>query len=132
MKEKIINWLIKATKADTNKISDGYHTFEELYEHRIELWIAFCSVLARLREAEPKNAHLKPYNVWFTKKHSDGSEWKGWFVLGIGEGVYQMTYHLPDKYWKRGDIQYRAELKSKAPKYDGHTPKDVIQRLRNI
>lgn len=40
MKEKIINWLIKTLRADTNKISDGYHTFDDLYEHRTELFIA--------------------------------------------------------------------------------------------
>lgn len=132
MKEKLINWLIKTLKADTNKISDGYHTFEELYEHRIELWITVCSLLTRLRGVLPGNPHLKPYNVWFTKKHSDGIEWEGWFILGVGSGNYQMTYHLPEKYWHRGDIQIRAELKERAPKYDGHTPKDVIERLKNL
>jgi len=31
---------------DTGKISDGYHTFDELYDHRITLWIALCRLSA--------------------------------------------------------------------------------------
>ena len=116
MKPNLINWLIKALKVDTNEISDGYHTFGELYEHRIELWIAFC-----------KRNHD---NSWRSKRHSDGSEMPGWFVLGYGvqEGK-QMTYHLPMKYWKRLDGVIKRY--SKAPKWDGHTAADVIERLKN-
>lgn len=36
----------------TGKTSDGYHTFDELYEHRITLWIALCRTQAAvIREA---------------------------------------------------------------------------------
>jgi hypothetical protein len=116
MKEKIINWLIKVTKSDTNKISDGYHTFEDLYEHRIELWIAFLN--------EVQN------NTWKSKKHSDGSIWKGWFIAGLGkEKGEQITYHLPIKYWSK---LWGADTLSKAPEFDGHTSKDVIKRLQSL
>jgi len=116
MKERIINWLIKITKADTNKISDGYHTFGELYEHRIELWIALLNDIQT--------------DCWKSKKHSDGTEWKGWFIAGINEEKgTQMTYHLPIKYWSK---LWGAETRSKAPEYDGHTPNDVIKRLQNL
>lgn len=115
MKEKIINWLIKVTKADTNKISDGYHTFEQLYEHRIELWIALC-----------KNKRFS----WKSKKHSDGSIWKGWFILGNGlNSGLQITYHLPIMYWGRCKS---IKTYRKAPKFDGHTPQDVIKRLKKL
>jgi len=116
MREKFINWLIKATKADTSMISDGYHTFGELYEHRIELWIA---LLNRYRR-----------NCWKSRRHSDGTIWKGWFLAGMyTEKGQQMTYHLPQKYWNRlPDI----EVKRKAPEFDGHTPNDVIKRLKNL
>lgn len=120
MKEKIINWLIKITKADTNKISDGYHTFEQLYEHRIELWISLCKKLNPLMSCV----------VWKSRVHSDGSVWPGWFILGVSakEGL-QITYHLPDKYWKRLDL---ITTRDKAPKWDGHTPEDVLKRLRKL
>ena len=114
-KEKFINWLIKVLKADTNKISDGYHTFEQLYEHRIELWMVICK------------DHTES---WKSKKHSDGSVWDGWFILGIGtQKGKQMTYHLPIKYWKElGEV----ETLPKAPEYDGHTPQDVLRLLRKV
>lgn len=116
MKEKIINWLIKVTKADTNKISDGYHTFEELYEHRIRLWIALCKE--------------NTINSWATKRHSDGSVWKGWFLMGMfSEDGKQMTYHLPNKFWK--EIPSTIKI-IQAPEYDGHTPNDVLKRLKKL
>jgi hypothetical protein len=121
--EDIINDMIKIEGVDTNKISDGYHTFGELYEHRIELFIAlvYCAdeyLLGRLGGA------------WRSKKHDDGSEWDGWFIMGIGadEGK-QITYHLPNKYWDRCDF---VETLERAPKWDGHSSDDVLERLRKI
>lgn len=122
MKEKFINWLIKTTKANTNKISDGYHTFEELYEHRIELWIWMLNYLKATHD-------FVQLPVWKSKIHSDGSKWKGWFIAGINtKKGRQITYHLPIKYWKRLDI---STLR-KAPNFDGHTPKDVLERLKTL
>lgn len=119
LKVKFINWLIKTTKADTNKISDGYHTFEELYEHRIELYMALCRKVYKGNKT----------NVWKAKIHSDGSVWKGWFILGINttKGT-QITYHLPIKYWGKIDVIDWG----KAPEFDGHTPQDVIKRLKQL
>lgn len=113
MKEQLINWLIRVLKVDTNKISDGYHTFEQLYEHRIELYIALCKD--------------NPLYSWKSRVHSDGSRWDGWFILGMGRGKDQITYHLPEKYWKR---LRQIPTKDKAPAWDGHTPDDVIKRLQ--
>ena len=30
---------------ERSKISDGYHDFEELYEHRCRLFVALCNAL---------------------------------------------------------------------------------------
>lgn len=116
---KSINWLIKVFDVDTDGISDGYHTFGELYEHRIALWIAYCN--------EIENTWHQS-RVWKTKKHSDGSEIDGWFVLGMDylEG-YQKTYHLPISYWEECS---RFKTLDKAKNYDGHTSKDVLRRLK--
>ena len=123
MKEKIINWLIKYTNADTNQISDGYHTFEQLYEHRIELWIAFCNKVGMV---------YKGYYFWKSKTHCDGSKWDGWFISGVEtKKGKQITYHLPEKYWDMLKYPQIRTLK-KAPEYDGHTPDDVISRLRDL
>ncbi len=114
--ESAINTLIKVSKADTNKISDGYHTFGELYQHRIEIYIALC-----------KKEHYQNNSVWRSRLHSDGSEMDGWFVLGINtENGKQITYHLPSVYWI--DTLFAITL-DKAPEFDGHTSAQVLERI---
>ena len=99
-------------------ISDGYHTFAELYEHRNALFIALCRSLKKSKAAQ----------IWRSEIHSDGSKMHNWFILGIGkEAGAQITYHLPITKWK--DTGFAATLK-KAPKWDGHTSSDVIERLK--
>lgn len=113
MKEQQINELIKSSGSDTNLISDGYHTFGELYEHRIMLFIALAK---------------QTMSAWRTTKHSDGSSWDGWFVLGIFKKAgEQMTYHLPMSKWN--DCEF-AETLDKAPDFDGHTSNDVLNRIK--
>lgn len=116
--EEEINANIQVSGANTNKISDGYHTFEELYEHRIVLFIALCRSLV--------NEHV----IWKSRKHSDGSSWDGWFVLGIGthKGT-QITYHLPDRFWDDCSFAATNEI---APWFDGHTSADVLKRIKSL
>lgn len=128
-KEGALNVIIKEGGIDTNKISDGYHTFGELYEHRIELFIQVCK-----RWGSLPGDYVTPQNreVWRSRFHSDGkiAYGGGWFVLGIGKSAgFQITYHLPEKYWDRTSF---AETLPVAPEFDGHTPNDVIQRLKNL
>lgn len=103
---------------DMGSISDGYHTFDELYEHRVTLYIALCSRLD------------SSYYVWRSEKHSDGSSYEGYFILGIDdEKGKQITYHIPMKYWEQ---TYFAETLEKAPEFDGHSSKDVLERLQKL
>lgn len=111
--------VIRITGVDTNKISDGFHTFGELYAHRIELFLALCRLFDRRNDVE----------VWKSKLHSDGSVYEGWFIVGIGyKPGTQITYHLPDDRWNDADFT----VWSRAPKYDGHSSDDVIKRLKQI
>lgn len=101
----------------TGDTSDGYHTFNELYEHR---HLLFMNMLYLVWQQGHRN-------VWKSLKHSDGSILGDWFIAGINEQAgEQITYHLPIKYWSLcpGDI------KTAAPEYDGHTSSDVAYRLR--
>lgn len=124
-REAEINLEIVENKLDTNKISDGYHTFEELYEHRITLFIALC----RLMKFEYK-LQYDGKGVWRSKAHSDGSVWDGWFILGILQTPgQQITYHLPISKWEETNF---ATTLDKAPTFDGHTPQDVLQRLKQL
>lgn len=96
----------------TGNISDGYHTFDELYDHRITLWIALC----KQRQVS-----------WRSKVHSDGSMFEGWFVLGMGTGKgCQMTYHLPISRWDDTGFAMTMDM---APEFDGHTPAEVLKRI---
>jgi hypothetical protein len=120
-KELAINTII-ASGCDTNEISDGYHTFGELYDHRISLFIA----LARRYSGHPK---MKG-EVWRSQNHSDGSGISGWFILGMfTKASKQITYHIPISRWTECGF---AEILKFAPEWDGHTSKDVIERLKNL
>lgn len=120
MMEDKINKMIQRPDIDANLISDGYHTFKELYDHRIALFIALCKFVDRAWSA--------PYGAWKSKIHSDGTSWDGWFIAGIGIGGDMVDYHLPIDMWDKLDVK---EL-DKAPEYDGHTPADVLKRLLEL
>lgn len=100
--------------ADVEKMSDGYHTFADLYEQRLIL----SSALAK------NNPH-----AWKSKRHDDGSVpfGGGWFIMGFDtdEGCY--TYHYELKDW---DL-FQCEELDKGKPWDGHTSKDV-RRLLSI
>ena len=100
---------------------DGYHTFTELYEHRITLWIALCRQLV-------KNNFFNP--VWRSEVNGDGTKWDGWFILGfVDDNGKQITYHLPIEKWNETSF---AETIDKAPDFDGHTSDDVLERLKKL
>lgn len=113
------NILVSATgqEVETLQISDGYHTFDELYEHRYALFVALCKVLSE--------------RAWRSERHSDGSRYDGYFLLGVNKSYgKQITYHLPMKYWMQTD--FVRETLPCAPEYDGHSPAEVLRRLRDL
>lgn len=106
--------IIGAPAADVEKMSDGYHTFADLYEQRLILSAALAK----------NNPH-----AWKSKRHEDGSVpfGGGWFIMGFDtdEGCY--TYHYELKDW---DL-FQCEELDKGKPWDGHTSKDV-RRLLSI
>lgn len=124
--EEQVNYIIKANKLDTNKISDGYHCFSELYEHRIRLFITLCKAL-RYMDSE-SDVDILP--LWKSKVHHDGSSYDGWFIMGINyKNGEQISYHLPMSYWDEADFVLEH---LRAPEWDGHTAADVLERLKNL
>jgi len=96
------------------KISDGYHTFDELYEHR---HILFINVLKAHQHAA--------FKTWLNDKKE---AWEGWFICGMNTTYGQITYHLPEKYWSMLDVrevEYNHD-------YDGHTSSDALCRLEKL
>ncbi len=109
---------------------DGYHTFDELYNHRIALFITLCNYIYKMYGKLPDSARgdMIP---WKSKNHHKGGEpiYDGWFIAGIGfDKGKQISYHLPIKDWDK----LRVVTYDNAPEWDGHTPDDVIERLLKL
>ncbi len=101
-------------KNNTGEVSDGYHTFDELYEHRHVLFMALMS----------QNKDIS----WMAERHDDGSFFEGWFVAGVNLPTGVVTYHLPDRL--RDVIENLGiPVYRDAPKWDGHTSSDVVTRI---
>lgn len=105
-----------AKAINTNDISDGCHTFGELYDHRAKLFSIIC------------NQDFICENAWKSRLHDDGTMFDGYFIVGINTPKGQATYHYEMKYW---DYFHIKEL-DKAPKWDGHTPNEAIERLLSL
>lgn len=106
-------------ECDRGKVSDGYHTFNELYEHRCLLFVALINVLY---DKSPDYRCFKSY------RHYDGSKYDGWIIAGFYINEEQITYHLPEKLWSMLCVCACEH----APKWDGHTSKDVLDRLEKF
>ena len=105
---------------DIENFSDGYHTFKELYEYRL------------LYNAALFNEFAKNKNIPVCKsfRHSDGELpfGGGWFIVMAQLPTGQISNHYELKDW---DLFKIPELEC-AWVYDGHTPKDVANRLRDF
>lgn len=104
---------------DVQKLSDGYHTFEELYMHRMVLTAAFFNMLAA----------STPYVVVKSKRHWDGSKCfdsDNWFIVQAELPTGQISYRYDSQYWHMFDI---PEVMI-GHKFDGHTPNDVLTRTQ--
>lgn len=93
---------------------DEYHTMDELYEYRM-----LYNALA---------ANLMPDKAVKSWRHSDGEECfgGGWFVVYLNSPAGQISNHYKAEHW---DL-FRVPEAETAPEYDGHTPADAAQRLR--
>lgn len=101
-------------KLKTGDLSDGYHTYNELYHHRA---ILFSVIINQNKET-----------AWKSKKHHDGTMYDGMFIVGIDTPNGQYSYHYDiEPYWN----MFECKELDNAPVWDGHEPKD-IDRLKSI
>lgn len=108
-------WLDKQGESqDKGEISDGYHTFNELYYYRMLYNAAFFNML-------PKEWVHK------SKKHHDGEECfgGGWFIVMANLPTGQISNHYELKDW---DL-FQIPEKEVADKWDGLTPQEAADRL---
>lgn len=108
---------------DMGSVSDGLHTFDELYEFRMLYNAAYFNLLASKRDMPVKRP--KPVK---SKRHSDGQLCfgGGWFVVVVQLPDGQISNHYPLKDW---DL-FQIDEVERAPEFDGHTAQDVAQILR--
>lgn len=108
------NSISSAQPRITGATSDGYHTFDELYEHRHMLFSIVCAM----------------FDGWKSKAHAKGEKaiYDGFFIAGVQTPLGQATYHLPLRWWDR----YQCKELEYAPKFDGHTADDALQRIPSL
>lgn len=102
-------------------VSDGYHTFDELYRHRALLTAALFNTWAEIWSPTT-------YGVHKARLHSDGTKIDGYFIVMALLPTGQISYHYPDTDWDLFDI---PEL-DRALTWDKHTSADVLDRLERF
>ena len=110
----------KLDAVETGQISDGFHSFDELYAFRTYYNACLFNEWARQGK----------YDVHKSVRNGDGDLCFGghWFVVvaTLPNGQISNHYHMDD--WKLFDV---VERYTSAP-WDGHTAKDVMARLREF
>lgn len=109
-------------KIDMGEVSDGWHTFNELYEYRMLYNAALFNEMAKGRNFNEVHKSLR---------HNDGELCfgGGWFVVVALLPTGQITNHYKIEDWELFNIPECDKAKFI---FDGHTPADVSKRLRQF
>ena len=99
--------------AEIDDLSDGFHTFKQLYYQRM---ILFATIVKQNKD-----------RAWKSLRHEDGELCfgGGWFIVGIDTPEGSYTYHYENKYFDLFD----CEILDYGKHWDGHTEKDVTRLL---
>lgn len=111
MLREALDLAINTLQGINGKTSDGFHTFDELYYHRMILFSIICS--------QNKD------NAWKSKLHKDGTMYDNYFIVGVTTSEGDYTYHYHFDNWNYFDVR---ELPT-APDWDGHKPDDITRLL---
>lgn len=98
---------------EIDDVSDGFHTFRQLYYQRMML---FATIVKQNKD-----------KAWKSLRHEDGELCfgGGWFIVGIDTPKGSYTYHYENKYFDLFD----CEILDYGKHWDGHTEKDVTRLL---
>lgn len=91
-------------------VSDGYHTFDELYFHRMVLFSVICK--------------MNKQRAWRSKLHHDGTMYENYFIVGVTTPEGDYTYHYHMEHWHHFDGVQELE---RAPEWDRHKPEDITR-----
>lgn len=102
-----------ANVEDIDDVSDGFHTFRQLYYQRMML---FAAIVKQNKD-----------KAWKSLRHEDGELCfgGGWFIVGVDTPEGSYTFHYEDNYYSLFDCK---ELE-RGKHWDGHTEKDVTRLL---
>ena len=88
MDDKIkLNNIDKLLNDKIQEVTDGYHSFDELYYHRMILFSLICN------QNKDKS--------WKSKLHYDKTMFDNYFIVGIETPEGQYTYHYHMQYPNR-------------------------------
>lgn len=102
---------------NTNEISDGQHTFGELYHARATLFAVFCYNYMDLTRVGKEDS---TWYAWKSKLHHDGTMYPGYFIIGVTNkdtGKY-MSYHYDLAYWDFFDVDEVSHAPEWSPEVD--------------
>lgn len=109
---------------DMGNVSDGYHTFNELYYYRMLYNAAFLNELGWYED----NSTF--YNIYKSRRHHDGEYcFDGkYFIVSFNTPDGPVTNHYEIKYWD----YFNIPEKDIADEWDGHMPQIAAERLKNF
>lgn len=99
--------------SEIDDLSDGFHTFRQLYYQRMML---FAAIVKQNRD-----------KAWKSLRHEDGDLCfgGGWFIVGIDTPEGSYTYHYESNFYSL----FECEELERGKHWDGHTEKDVTRLL---
>lgn len=120
---------------DIGELSDGYHTFNELYEFRKVYNAALFNEWAENLETSSDFGqalfNVPKYNVHKSWRHSDGELCfgGGWFIVSAMLPTGLISNHYKAEDW---DLFKIPEVEKALYEFDGHTSEDVLNRLKKL
>jgi hypothetical protein len=141
---KEVQEIVNTLKDEVGNISDGFHSFNELYEFRklynallFNEWAKNCKVNyewvkndSNLLTQKVKSTEYK-YDIHKSIRHNNGELCfgGGWFVVVAILPSGQITNHYEMKDW---DLFNIPEVEKAKYEFDGHSSKDVLERMLNL
>ena len=122
-----------------NELSDGYHTYDELYDFRkmynavlFNHWAIHKNLLVDLQNPiKSQQVDTPLYGVHKSWRHNDGELCfgGGWFIVSAMLPTGLISNHYKAEDW---DLFQVPEVEKALYEFDGHTPQDVLVRLKNL
>jgi hypothetical protein len=143
-KLQAVQELVNGLKEDRGSVSDGYHTFDELYQFRkiynallFNEWAKQITEIKEWATNEKGSLYAKvvsrtyKYDIHKSIRHNNGELCfdGGWFVVVAMLPNGQITNHYPISDW---DLFKIPEVEKAKYEFDGHTSKNVLDRMLNI